>query len=384
MTINFISAQDFFFEVNNQILEGNYGVASEILQDNCAVLKTEIYDPKIWRCNYNLAFVYENLAFIYINGQNLAYNQELLNLAREHYIRAIEIYRLNPDDVEFSSPIFLANIEVSTGNYTGAIKIFSDLEEELSQKNLSIYNLENKSKGYQTILKVLPRLISISIENIGLLKLHPAPSKSSHNQYTLEGVLSLDKEIPFIEILPEEMFPESLGICYINFIGESQCKQIEKDQNGYFNLNEKLILEEVGDFPQDIYRAKINITPKILSKEKVMIDTPWQYEGIAYYDGGLNLEVKKNTYGKIIFYSLFLAILAILLISKIHWGFFIEIIFAVVALVLIYDFMYEFYTNFPFGIFNIHIYALGLLFIFRLFYGKPIIKLPRMKRWKIK
>ncbi len=373
LVFNMVSAQDFFDEANNYVSKGNYGTALTVLQDNCPTLTTEIYNYTIWKCNFNMAFVYENLASTYINGESIAYNKRTLNLSREHYERAIEIDNLNPYGVNFSPPILLAHIEVATGNYAKAMEILSELEMKMSHFNLSILDLK-RSKEYDVLFTTIPKLVSLSINEIGFLGMYTGVSPSTHTGILLNSIFSIDKDIPFIEILSEETFPKSIDLCYNNLINEQECNEILKDENGYFKFNEQISLERYGDFPYDTYHAEISMIPNIVSSKTISLETPLIYKGVVDTSkGNIDINISRTLSGIIIFYILFIITALLLWKYNCKWKSLITIISFGIALFLIYDFTYEFLVNAPWSLFNLHIYFLILLVPIKTIIKKLII-----------
>ena len=288
-------SEDFFNEGLAHINEGDYSLGIEKLESACPVLQTDTYNETIWKCNFNLAYAYEQMAGIWINGENTMYNKHLLNQSIYYYENAILISDLDKNKAQVSDLLLLAHIKIALGDYSDSITLLDDIEKRLNYQGLSIENLTGKKSDL--VKDIYNRLYSIAIKNIEINEI-----KTNFGPFGFS----------YIQIMPKIIFEsvndfeiEVLNLTYEDIYGEEREKLY--GSNNQFIFEKPILLKKQGIFPFDKYYAELgNIDPPLLREINInnLILQPSPYQSKA---------IVKNDSIKIIIYRQSLTIILFLI-----------------------------------------------------------------------
>jgi len=304
--ISYVSAGNLFEKGVEAINRSDYGSAVQLFEEACPVLETNVYNDTIWKCNFNLGFAYEGLFVVWINGETIAYHERILNISRIYYQNAINISELNTTLVQISPYIFLARIEIDTGNYDRAEEILNQLEERMSLINRSMENIAGGK--LDTAREVYKRFRSIIAEKFEarLIKGNIGPFGFSYIQIEPLLIFYSEKDLTFDFM--SVSYEDNVGVHNLNLL---------RDINNQFTFDRPMILDRKGIFPFDKYHTSIfNITPPRISSNQTVISLyqPTPYKGTATFDKNrVDILIYRNLVSITLFYTTFILIIISLL-----------------------------------------------------------------------
>ncbi|PKP35316.1 MAG: hypothetical protein CVU00_03025 [Bacteroidetes bacterium HGW-Bacteroidetes-17] len=288
-------------EWSQKIKEGNYPEAISIIKKECKNFYTDVYNDTIWKYNFNLAFAYENLASVTINGERVGYlkiNKSVLDSAIYYYENAIRISKLNPSGVQVSDAIFLAGIKLSIGEFENAKLILDDLGNRLAVLR---YNpLGNNEKSDSTLKNIFSKLrarikqgikIPILTRNIGPF-----------------GFSAIQIQPSIILVSESATYLSRIRIGYSDLSGKRE-NILDKQSNDEFNFNKPVLLERKGIFPFDKYITTLEIKDAQLKELKLPLSIyePTFLKGTAFLSSDqVTLKIVRHPISIILFYSFFI------------------------------------------------------------------------------
>ncbi|MBI2047225.1 hypothetical protein HYT26_03620 [Candidatus Pacearchaeota archaeon] len=305
-----VSAQNFFDDANNYVIQENYPKAIEILTNNCPITNSNVYNETIWRCNFMLGIVYEDLALIKINGEEKFYNKQTINISRQYFKNAVANSKLNSNQVQLSDVIFLADLEISTGNYDEAEKILDDLEIRMNHLNTSLNNLSGRK--LDTIREIYKRFRSII-------------AKDAEAKLILENIgsfgfsyIQIDPKITFLA--ERDLTFNKLNLTYEDLIGVHNIL-LQRDENNQFIFDKTLLLTREGIFPFDSYITIVkNIKPERLRENKLNLSIfePTILKGYAEFKNNeIYIKIYRDMKVIIFFYLIFsISLVLIIFLNK--------------------------------------------------------------------